>query len=520
MAVTVEQIMNLEEISQVAKLVAGHGGIKNQITFVTIAEAPDFYQWVSGGEFVLSTLYAFLDHPEWRGPAYRELAQRGIAAIGIKTRRFVDEIPDELIQIANEFNVPLFEIERETKFRQIIQAITAELNNEQTNLLLEVGRHYKELAEVALVSGDYEQYLRTFGRRRKCGVFCFRSDLKVLAGYPNIPQDEDASAIKEAILAHQRQSGEMLEYAVVSGRHVFPCVMRGQAIGYLIVNDPLPLNEKYLLMAKQLTTFLTLKLIDQLDSVQKSLTALLDDILYKHNLSEEAIRERLALYGLKQSSLYRVVIVRESGQEAELSQSHLFRDCCARIRTLLGEALLVQKPNEAIFIASVQHLDGSLPPGWIKQLGMDSFSTLFPLAVGIGPAVAQATEIHSSYLIAKSSIKAGSAFHPGGLHYYPDYLARILLLRSKDTPEQKYLLSLVIEPLLSQDQRYNTQLLQTLGALIFADDLEAAAASLYVHINTVRYRLNKIKQLTGYDFFSAKGRYTITTAYLMHCFTR
>ena len=78
----------------------------------------------------------------------------------------------------------------------------------------------------------------------------------------------------------------------------------------------------------------------------------------------------------------------------------------------------------------------------------------------------------------------------------------------------------MIEPLLAQDQRYNTQLLQTLGALIFADDLEAAAASLYVHINTVRYRLNKIKQLTGYDFFSAKGRYTITTAYLMHCFTR
>ena len=93
MAVTVEQIMNLEDISGVAKLVAGHGGIKNQITFVTIAEATEFYQWVSGGEFVLSTLYAFLDHPEWRGPAYRELAQRGSAAIGIKTRRFEMRFP-------------------------------------------------------------------------------------------------------------------------------------------------------------------------------------------------------------------------------------------------------------------------------------------------------------------------------------------------------------------------------------------------------------------------------------------
>lgn len=42
-------------------------------------------------------------------------------------------------------------------------------------------------------------------------------------------------------------------------------------------------------MVKQLTTFLTLKMIDQLDSKQKSLTAFLDYILYKHNLSEQGV---------------------------------------------------------------------------------------------------------------------------------------------------------------------------------------------------------------------------------------
>ena len=216
MTVTVEQIMNLEEIAQVAKLVAGHGGIKNQITFVTISEAPDFYQWVSGGEFVLSTLYAFKDHPEWRAPAYRELAQRGIAAIGIKTRRFVDEIPAELIQIADEYNLPLFEIERETKFRQIIQAITAELNNQQTNLLLEVERHYKELAEVALVSGDFEKYLRTFGRRRKCGVFCFRSDFRLLGSYPGNIRDDEAAAIYKELIAKNPGDKRILMNAVAA----------------------------------------------------------------------------------------------------------------------------------------------------------------------------------------------------------------------------------------------------------------------------------------------------------------
>ena len=50
-AVTVEQIMELETINQMMRLVAGHGGLKNRSTYVTIAEAPDFYEWVSGGDW-------------------------------------------------------------------------------------------------------------------------------------------------------------------------------------------------------------------------------------------------------------------------------------------------------------------------------------------------------------------------------------------------------------------------------------------------------------------------------------
>lgn len=519
-AVTVEQIMELETISQVARLVAGHGGIKNRITFVTIAEAPDFYEWVSGGEFVLSTLYAFKDHPELRAPAYTELAKRGVAAIGIKIKRFFDEIPADIIAIANQYNVPLFEVTRETTFREIIQAITAELNNEQTNLLMEVERHYKELAEIALISGDFDQFIRGFGRRRKCSILCLQANYKSLGSYPNDMHDDVTDGIKDAIFSYQQEHGEILQYITIKGMHVFPCVMRGQALGFLVLADADLLNEKYMLMAKQLTTFLTLKLMDQLDMEQKTLVALLDDILFKHNLNEEELRERLALHGLKRKRLYRVVIIRDRNENAQVVQSTLFRTLCNKMRTVLGDALLIMKTDEATLIVADQEPDEAAPPNWIKQLGEEVLDEKFPLDIGIGPAVANASEIHSSYHIAQSATKAGKAFEQGGVLYYWDFLARLLLLRAKDTSEQKYLLSMITEPLRAQDQRYNTQLLPTVGALIFADDLEAAAAALFVHINTIRYRLHKVKLLTGYDFFTAKGRYVITTAYLMHCYNR
>ncbi|NMC30864.1 MAG: PucR family transcriptional regulator [Veillonellaceae bacterium] len=50
--------------------------------------------------------------------------------------------------------------------------------------------------------------------------------------------------------------------------------------------------------------------------------------------------------------------------------------------------------------------------------------------------------------------------------------------------------------------------------------MEHIAATLFVHANTIRYRLNKIKSITGHDFFTAKGRDVITTAYLVYCYNR
>ena len=189
MKVTVQHIMGLETISESATLVAGKEGTKNIVTFVTtLMESPDLYEWVTGGEFILSTLYAFRGDPELLAKTFIGLAKRGISAIGIKTNRFLEVIPKELLDIANQYQIPLFDITRETRFKEIIQAITAELNNYQTNLLIEVERHYQELTKVALINGDFDQFLKGLGRRRNCSILCFGADYKLLGNYLIAPK--------------------------------------------------------------------------------------------------------------------------------------------------------------------------------------------------------------------------------------------------------------------------------------------------------------------------------------------
>jgi PucR family transcriptional regulator, purine catabolism regulatory protein len=464
---------------------------------------------------VLSTLYAFKDHPELRAQAYTELAKKGVAAIGIKTKRFFNEIPEDILEIANQYNLPVFEIRHKTWFREVIQAISAELNNEQTNLLLEVERHYKELSQVALIGGNFDEFIRGFGRRLRSTALFMRSDYKLLGSYP-AGLEGRIERIGEKIEELRCQKGEIVQYTCDGELQIFPCAMKGQSLGFLVLPDAEPLNEKLMLMANQLTTFLTMKLIDQLETEQKILTALLDDILYKHNLTEEELRERLALHGLKHKNLYRTVFIRQQKDSPASGDDTLLRTCANKLRGVLDNVLIIMKPGEVVVIAADQEKDKTSPPSWTKSLGTEAMKENFPLVIGIGPAVANSAEIESSYHMARSTAKAGQVFGQGGILYYWDFLARLLLMRSVDTAEQKYLLAMIITPLLAHDEKHNSQLLKTIGELIFADDLETAAASLYVHINTVRYRLSKVKQLTGHDFLSAKGRYVISTAYLTY----
>ncbi len=521
MAVTVKSIMNIEAFSEVATLIAGHAGIDKVITYITVSETPDFFEWVSGGEFVLTTLLTFKTCKDQQVQNYTELAQRGIAALGVKVERFLETVPPELIDIAKKYQVPLFAIKRETKFREIIQLITAELNNYQTNILLEVDAYYKELTKVALMTGGFDEYIRGLGRRTGSNVYCFQSDLKLLGSYQNSFLGNAAQVVRGNLEKKLLQHGELLHPVSCEGLHIFPCVTRGQALGYLVVANTDRLNEKHMLMAGQLTTFLTIKLFDQLETEQKMLTSLLDDLLYKRNLSEEELRERLALYGLKHQKLYRVVIVQEK-DEARLSPTaNQIRGYSNKIKDLLGEgALAVVKSNETVIIGANERADDANPPHWVKEICQDALADDSPVIIGIGPAVGDAKDIHSSYKIAKSTVKVGHAFGHSGVLYYSNFLARVLLLLAVGTPEQDYLLTNIINPLVDQDKRYNTQILPTIEAMMFADDIEHAAAVLYVHANTVRYRLNKIRSITGHDFFTARGRYTITTAYLVYCYNK
>ena len=85
---------------------------------------------------------------------------------------------------------------------------------------------------------------------------------------------------------------------------------------------------------------------------------------------------------------------------------------------------------------------------------------------------------------------------------------RLLLpAMSEDPAELQRFYEETVAPLVAYDDQYETDLVQTLETFLDADgNVAGTAARLFTHRHTVRYRLERVKDLSGLDIASTDGR--------------
>jgi len=83
----------------------------------------------------------------------------------------------------------------------------------------------------------------------------------------------------------------------------------------------------------------------------------------------------------------------------------------------------------------------------------------------------------------------------------------LLSAMSEDPAELQRFYAETVEPLVVYDEQYATDLVQTVDAFLEADgNVAGTAARLYTHRHTVRYRLERVRELSGLDVGSTDGR--------------
>jgi purine catabolism regulator len=142
MEITVKSLLQ-EGPLKTSEVVAGVQNLQNSVKGVTIMEAPDIVDWLAGGELLLTSLYSTLGGKVNYREFIQKLAVKGVCALAIKVRRFVDYIPPEILQTAEEVGLPIIELEGSVRFVDVMYPVMEMLFNKQVVEL----KYYKEVQE-------------------------------------------------------------------------------------------------------------------------------------------------------------------------------------------------------------------------------------------------------------------------------------------------------------------------------------------------------------------------------------
>ncbi len=133
----------------------------------------------------------------------------------------------------------------------------------------------------------------------------------------------------------------------------------------------------------------------------------------------------------------------------------------------------------------------------------------FNSTVGYGRITTDSAELYRAGQEALLAVNVAEANGVGNLLSFEDTGAyRLLLPAMCDDPgELRRFFAETIEPLVNYDEQYETNLVQTVDTFLAADgNVAGTAQRLFTHRHTIRYRLERVKDLTGLDCASTDGR--------------
>lgn len=281
----IQQLIQLEALSPI-QLVAG--GLHKEIKTVTMMDTPHLIPCLHAHELVITTAYHFQHNNHFFLELVEAMARINGAGIGIKLNRFLTAIPEEVIEAANQYDVPLLILPETMSLGEMNFVMTEHILKSETLLLteaMEVQRQLMDLLmkghqiprlvrELEVVLGMplhlFTPYLKTFSRS-------YTHELLSQALTPELCQHETSFSLTETRKSYTifhiptKYDPPFLLIAEqlplpISKSHQFVLKQALQVLGFALLQHELLLQQQYALKNQHFEDLLQLPMNQLLPS--------------------------------------------------------------------------------------------------------------------------------------------------------------------------------------------------------------------------------------------------------------
>ncbi len=507
-----------------ATVLAGADGLHRGVERLNVMEVPDILPWVKPHEFLLTTAYPLRGRPETLPQLVEDLDDAGLAGIGVKLGRYLDDLPDGVLAVADERSFPIVQLPDDVGFDEILNEVLTGILNKQAQALARSERIHRAFLQLVLGGLGLPELARDLTELLDMPTAIVGPDGAVLAGarldeVPELGEVRPAEPVRVegttvriggrtltaavvGITAGARQYGHVLAITGADGRTA----------------DLQALESAATVAALTLTKALEVRAVED-----KYRSDLMHDLLRSVDDPEDA-RRRAAGFGWDLDRRIVAIVLRLDEPAALVVPDEVTRR--PPLASAVQQAVLARDDTAAVvrFSHEVVILTAAFegPEGrdaaraFASQLTREASRAVGgPVSAGLSRPVADVTGIAGAYDQASSALTIGRRIRGiGDVVHFDDLGAYRLLSLVEDRSELRAFVDEVLGELASERpqavdlRRTLTVLLETGG------NVAEAARRLHFHYNTIRYRIERLTAIVGPFTDDARVRLDVQLALL------
>lgn len=501
------------------RILSGKKGMDNQVTGAMVMEAIDIEEWGRKGQILLTSNYAFEGESIERIDQFFEAAKKiGIAGMIFKKNRLVNNVPDYFIENCEKHNLPLIEVDKSKTYEEIINAILKTLINRNALLLQSYYDNHQEFIQLMMNQAGIEDILTTLNRLIDVPVSLLE---KVEGELKGTDKSYHNYKVEKKLAAEQRDQVKIAynQYSVAyesgEGKEkrnstllAFPIPNLGYEEYELILHEiNRPLTDMDFMAVTNTVIAIQTELVKRYAVNQQTksrLNDLVSDLMYGRLSKEEDVKEALRLLKINPNKRYRVVQFTFGLPEKETPTAAVNRFVDTLIylcNSSFSDVYYAQRQEKISFIVSSDNLSDKEVKRKIKSsldyLNAHSMDSQLSSQVTFSKTVS-ATNLSEGYRQAVDTQKVMSLWgKTTPVLSYQDLGVYQLFVET----DNLYALERFVPDLIRELNETNPDMLNTLYEFINNNqNYSEAAEILFVHPKTIRYRINRIRELYSIDF--------------------
>jgi len=176
-----------------AVVLAGHRGLDRVVRGVNVMEVPDILSWTKPHELLLTTAFPLSQATGGRAEEVllelvNALDSQRLAALAIKLGRYLDALPQPVLDRADELGFPILQLPERLAFDEVLPDVYGRLLDQQNQALARADALHRAISTIVLGGGGLTEIAAEVSRVLACPVLITTPDGRVLTDEPGAPE--------------------------------------------------------------------------------------------------------------------------------------------------------------------------------------------------------------------------------------------------------------------------------------------------------------------------------------------